>query len=64
MIDTEPLRAICKELINEENFDSLQDLLSLLCAVVDADHAEVRARLPLVGKRHPLLRRFAARAND
>ena len=63
MIDTDLLRTICKELLSEKNFDRLQDLLSLLCAVVDEDEAEVQARLPLIRKRYPSLKRFSARAN-
>ena len=41
MIDAELLRAICKELIAEKDRVKLQELLSLLCALVDNDQEEV-----------------------
>jgi hypothetical protein len=57
MIDAELLRAICKELIAERDREKLQELLSLLCALVDNDQEEVDAKLRELSKRYPLLKR-------
>lgn len=42
MLDTELLRAVCREIAVENDSARLQDLLSFLCAVVDDDHQEMR----------------------
>ena len=56
MLDAELLRAICKELIAEKDLENLQELLSLLCAVVDDDEEEIRAKIPLLLERYPSLK--------
>lgn len=57
MIDAELLRAICKELIAEKDREKLQELLSLLCALVDNDQEEIDAKLRELSKRYPFLKR-------
>ena len=57
MIDTDLLRAICKELLTEKDFERLQELLSLLCALVDNDQEEVEAKLRELSRRYPTLKR-------
>jgi hypothetical protein len=57
MIDAELLRAICKELIAEKDREKLQELLSLLCALVDNDQEEVDVKLRELSKRYPFLKR-------
>jgi hypothetical protein len=57
MIDAELLRSICKELIAEKDFEKLQELLSLLCALVDDDQEEVEAKLRELSERYPSLKR-------
>lgn len=57
MIDTELLRAICKELITEKDSDSLEELLSLLCALVQSDQEEVDIKLAQLSKWYPSLKR-------
>lgn len=57
MIDTELLRAICKELIAEKDSDRLEELLSLLCALMQSDQEEVELKLPELSKRYPSLKR-------
>ena len=57
MIDAELLRAICKELIAEKDREKLQELLSLLCALVDNDQEEVDAKLRELSRRYPSLKR-------
>jgi hypothetical protein len=57
MIDTELLRAICKELLIEKDSERLQELLSLLCALVDNDEEEVELKLQELSKRYPSLKR-------
>jgi hypothetical protein len=57
MIDTELLRAICKELITEKDSDKLEELLSLLCALVQSDQEEVELKLPELSKRYPSLKK-------
>jgi len=57
MIDAELLRAICKELIAEKDREKLQELLSLLCALVDDDQEEVDAKLRELSNRYPSLKR-------
>ncbi len=56
MLDAELLRAICKQLMAEKIPGRLQELLSLLCAVVDEDEEEIRVRLPLLLERYPSLK--------
>jgi hypothetical protein len=57
MIDTELLRAICRELITEKDSDRLEELLSLLCALIQSDQEEVELKLPELSKRYPSLKR-------
>ena len=57
MIDTELLRAICRELITEKDADRLEELLSLLCALVQSDQEEVELKLPELSKRYPSLKK-------
>jgi hypothetical protein len=57
MIDAELLRAICKELIAEKDREKLQELLSLLCALVDNDQEEVDAKLRELSNQYPSLKR-------
>lgn len=57
MIDAELLRAICRELIAEKDREKLQELLSLLCALVDNDQEEVDVKLRELSKRYPSLKR-------
>jgi hypothetical protein len=57
MIDAELLRAVCKELIAEKDLEKLQELLSLLCALVDNDQEEVDVMLRELSKRYPFLKR-------
>lgn len=57
MIDAELLRAICRELIAEKDHEKLQELLSLLCALVDNDQEEVDVKLRELSKRYPSLKR-------
>jgi hypothetical protein len=57
MIDAELLRAVCKELIAEKDLGKLQELLSLLCALVDNDQEEVDVMLRELSKRYPFLNR-------
>jgi hypothetical protein len=57
MIDAELLRAICKELIAEKDREKLQELLSLLCALVDNDQEEVDVKLRELSNRYPSLKR-------
>ena len=56
MIDTELLRAICKELLTEKDSDRLEELLSLLCALVQSDQPEVELKLQELSKRYPSLK--------
>ena len=56
MIDTKLLRAICKELMIEKDSERLQELLSLLCALVDNDEEEVELKLQELSKRYPTLK--------
>jgi hypothetical protein len=57
MIDAELLRAICKELIAEKDREKLQELLSLLCALVDDDQEDVDVKLRELSNRYPSLKR-------
>ena len=57
MIDAELLRTICRELIAEKDFERLQELLSLLCALVDDDQEEVEGKLRELSERYPSLKR-------
>jgi hypothetical protein len=57
MIDAELLRAICKELIAEKDREKLQELLSLLCALVDDDQEEVDVKLRELSRRYSSLKR-------
>lgn len=57
MIDVELLRAICRELIAEKDREKLEELLSLLCALVDNDQEEVDVKLRELSKRYPFLKR-------
>jgi len=53
MIDAELLRAICRELIAEKDREQLQELLSLLFALVDNDQEEVDVKLRELSTRYP-----------
>ena len=55
MIDTELLRRICRVLILEKDSERLQELLSLLCALVDNDEEEVELKLQELSKRYASL---------
>jgi len=57
MIDTELLRRICRVLILEKDSERLQELLSLLCALVDNDEEEVELKLQELSKRYSSLKR-------
>jgi len=57
MIDAELLRAICRELIAEKDREQLQELLSLLFALVDNDQEEVDVKLRELSTRYPSLKR-------
>jgi hypothetical protein len=56
MFDAELLRKICKELLAEKDSERLQELLSLLCALVEDDREEVRLKLRQLSGRYPSLR--------
>lgn len=56
-IDTELLRAICRELIAEKDSARLEKLLSLLCALVQSDQEEVELKLAELSERYPSLKR-------
>lgn len=55
MYDPELLRQICKEIATEKNSGRLQDLLSLLRAVIEDDQEELRAQLLHLADRYALL---------
>ena len=55
MFDAELLRKVCKELLAEKDSERLQELLSLLCVLVDDNPKEVRLRLRQLSKRYPSL---------
>ena len=55
MIDTELLRRICRVLILEKDSERLQELLLLLCALVDNDEEEVELKLQELSKRYASL---------
>jgi len=58
MLDTELLRAVCREIAVEKDAEKLQDLLSFLCAVVDDDHQEMRDRLLQIADNYSSLKKF------
>ena len=58
MLDTELLRAVCREIAVENDSARLQDLLSFLCAVVDDDHQEMRDRLLQISDNYSSLKKF------
>jgi len=58
MLDIELLRAVCKELLLQQDSEHLQELLGLLCAVVDEDDAEVRQKILEICERYPSLKKF------
>lgn len=60
MIDTELLRAICKELITEKDSGRLEKLLSLLCALMQSDQEEAELKLQELSKRYPSLKKARA----
>lgn len=62
-MDTELLRAICKELTLEKGAEKLRDLLSLLCAVVDEDEREVELRARELSERYPSLKEHLLKAS-
>lgn len=57
MFDAELLRKICKELLTEKDSERLQELLSLLCALVEDDWEDVRVKLRQLSERYPSLRK-------
>jgi hypothetical protein len=54
--DPEFLRRVCRELSTQSNPEKIQDLLSLLRAVVDDDREELALRLHHMAGRYPFLR--------
>jgi len=57
--DPEFLRRVCQELSTQSNPEKVQDLLSLLRAVVDDDHEELQLRLHRMAGRYPFLRELS-----
>jgi signal transduction histidine kinase len=47
------VRQLCTDILNEEDPDKVEELISLLQAIIRDDQEEVRTRISFLGKKYP-----------
>jgi hypothetical protein len=58
--NTDLIRQLCDEIVNEQDPDRVSELVALLRAIMSDDHEEVRTRIAFLAKRYALLSNPAA----
>jgi hypothetical protein len=60
LYNTDLIRALCGEIVSEQDPDKASELMALLRAIISDDHEEIRTRMAFLAKKYALITDAAA----